>query len=104
MTDQKEPTSVPLNETTVDKDKKIEKTVVKKKFNGVVVGDKMDKTIIVRVDRIKKDKKYGKRYTASRKYKVHDSKNQFKTDDKVNFIECRPLSKDKRWRVIYDTK
>ena len=104
MTDQKQSTSVPLSGITVDKEnknKKELKTVIRKKFNGVVVGDKMDKTIVVRVDRVKKNLKYGKRYTASRKYKVHDSKNKFKIDDKVNFIECRPLSKDKRWRVIY---
>jgi small subunit ribosomal protein S17 len=78
-----------------------QKTVLKKKFNGVVVSSKMDKTIVVRVDRVKIDPKYGKRYTASKKYKVHDEKNKYKEDDKVIFIECRPLSKDKRWRVIY---
>jgi len=71
---------------------------------GKVVSDKMDKTIVVRMDRAKKNPKYGKRYIASKKYKVHDEKNQYKEGDKVVFAECRPISKDKRWRVIYNTK
>jgi len=78
-----------------------QKSVLKKKFSGVVVSDKMDKTIVVRVDRVKIDPKYKKRYTVSKKYKVHDEKNKYKKDNKVIFVECRPLSKDKRWRVIY---
>lgn len=78
-----------------------EKTVIRKKLNGVVVSDKMDKTIVVKVDSVKVHPKYGKRYTQSKKYKVHDEKNQFKEGDKVIFIGCRPLSKDKKWRVLY---
>lgn len=77
------------------------KIVIKKKFNGVVISDKMDKTIVVKVDSVKVHPKYKKRYTISRKYKVHDEKNQYKEDDKVVFTECRPISKDKKWRVIY---
>lgn len=85
------------------KDKKQEKkrAIIKKRFNGIVVSDKMDKTVVVRVDRVRAHPKYKKRYTVSKRYKVHDEKNQYKVDDKVTFIECRPLSKDKRWRVIY---
>jgi small subunit ribosomal protein S17 len=75
--------------------------VIKRRFNGIVVSDKMDKTITVKVDRVKVHPKYKKRYTVSKKYKVHDEKNKFKEGDKVTFVECRPLSKDKRWRVIY---
>lgn len=75
------------------------KTVIKKRFQGVVVTDQMDKTIVVEVDRVKVHPKYFKRYTVSRKYKVHDEKNQYKVGDKVIFVECRPMSKDKRWRV-----
>jgi small subunit ribosomal protein S17 len=74
-----------------------------KKFQGTVVSDKMDKTIVVKVDTVKVMAKYGKRYVSSRKYKVHDEKNQFKAGDRVVFIECRPLSKDKRWRAVYNT-
>ena len=65
------------------------------------MSDKMDKTIVVKVENVKKNEKYGKRYVVASKFKVHDEKNQFKTGDKVSFVECRPLSHDKRWRVIY---
>lgn len=81
--------------------KKEKPTVIRKKFEGVVVSDSMDKTVVVRIDRVKVHSKYMKRFSVSKKYKVHDEKNQFKVDDKVTFVECRPLSKDKRWRVIY---
>lgn len=86
------------NKTKKSDNKKI---VNKKKFHGVVVSDKMDKTITIKVDSAKMHKKYGKRYIVSEKYKVHDEKNKYKEGDKVNFVECRPLSRDKRWRVLY---
>ncbi|MFA6271838.1 MAG: 30S ribosomal protein S17 [Patescibacteria group bacterium] len=75
-----------------------------RKFVGLVVSDAMDKTIVVRVDRVKTHVKYQKQYTVSRKYKVHDEKNEFKKGDTVEFIECRPISKDKRWRVVNKNK
>ncbi len=75
--------------------------VLKRRFSGVVVGDKMDKTIVVLATQVKTHAKYGKRYNVSQKYKVHDEKNRFKIGDKVTFVECRPLSKDKKWRVVY---
>ncbi len=71
-----------------------------RKFTGVVVSDKMAKTIVVKVESVKVHPKYQKRYVVSQKYKVHDETNRFKEGDKVEFVECRPLSKDKRWRVI----
>jgi small subunit ribosomal protein S17 len=71
-----------------------------KRFSGVVVSTKSDKTAIVKVDSVKINQKYKKRYTVSRQYQVHDEKNVCKEGDKVTFIECRPLSKNKRWRVI----
>lgn len=74
--------------------------VISRKFTGEVVSDKNDKTIVVKVESVKKHPKYQKRYVVSRRYKVHDEKNEYKVGDKVSFIECRPLSKDKRWRVI----
>ncbi|MCX6795716.1 MAG: 30S ribosomal protein S17 [Candidatus Falkowbacteria bacterium] len=77
-----------------------EKETIRKKFSGVVVSDKNDKTIVVLVERVKLDPKYKKRFTVSSRYKVHDEKNEFKTGDKVTFVECRPMSRDKRWRVI----
>ncbi|MCX7778983.1 MAG: 30S ribosomal protein S17 [Patescibacteria group bacterium] len=71
-----------------------------RKFQGIVVSDKMDKTIVVKVERIKKHPKYKKRYRVSKKFKVHDEKNEAKVGDKVIFEECRPLSKEKRWRLV----
>jgi len=73
--------------------------VLKRKLTGEVISDKMDKTVVVRVDRVKIHKKYKKRYTVSKKYKVHDEKNELKEGDMVTIIECRPISKNKRWRV-----
>lgn len=78
------------------------KKITKRTFTGLVVSNKMDKTIVVKVERTKIHSKYHKRYKVHRKYKVHDEKNKFKIGDKVKFIECRPLSKCKRWRVIYN--
>ncbi len=73
---------------------------MKRRFQGIVVSDKMDKTIVVKVERIKKHPKYKKRYKVFKKFKVHDEKNEAKVGDKVIFEECRPLSKEKRWRLI----
>lgn len=79
---------------------KVKPATIIKKFSGVVVSDKNDKTIVVKVETVKVHPKYKKRYVVSRRYKVHDEKNEHKVGDKVTFIECRPLSRDKRWRVI----
>lgn len=79
---------------------KVAKEIIRKKFSGIVVSDKGDKTIVVKVDSVKIHPKYKKRYAASAKYKVHDENNDFKTGDKVSFIGCRPMSRDKRWRVV----
>lgn len=68
-----------------------------KKKVGIVVSDKMDKTVIVKVERIKVHPKYKKRYTVFKKYKAHDEKNEFKVGDRVVIAETRPLSRDKRW-------
>lgn len=73
---------------------------INRTFRGVVVSDKNDKTIVVKIESVKKHPKYQKRYTVSRNYKVHDEKNEFHVGDKVSFVECRPLSRDKRWRVV----
>lgn len=97
MTDKKQEKKSTNIKDVVAKDKK----VIRKKFAGIVVSAKMDKTVVVRVDRVKEHPKYKKRFTVSKNYKVHDERNELKEGDKVNFVECRPLSKDKRWRVIY---
>jgi small subunit ribosomal protein S17 len=69
-------------------------------IKGVVVSSKMDKTIVVRAERLVKHAvfhKYIKRYV---KYKAHDEQNSCKAGDKVLIIESRPLSRDKRWRMV----
>jgi len=75
-------------------------TIIIKRFTGVVISAKGEKTAVVKVDSAKINQKYKKRYTVSKKYQVHDEKNSCKEGDKVTFIECRPLSKNKRWRII----
>ncbi|MEI9966067.1 MAG: 30S ribosomal protein S17 [Candidatus Moraniibacteriota bacterium] len=70
------------------------------KLQGTVVSDKMDKTIVVKVDTLKTHSKYLKQYRSSKRYKVHDEHNAFAVGDKVVFQECRPLSRDKRYTVI----
>ena len=86
--------------TAIAANKADKKELISRKFTGVVVSDKSAKTIVVKVEAVKIHPKYKKRYTVSRKYKVHDENNKFKAGDKVTFVECRPLSRDKRWRVI----
>jgi len=66
---------------------------------GIVVSDKMEKTAVVRVDRLVKHPVYNKYIKRSVKYKVHDENNNCKIGDRVQIIECRPLSKDKRWNL-----
>jgi small subunit ribosomal protein S17 len=67
---------------------------------GVVVSNKMAKTVVVRVERRVADRKYGKIVTRAKKYKAHDEKQECKPGDRVRIVETRPLSKDKRWRVV----
>lgn len=67
---------------------------------GVVASDKMAKTIVVSVDRTILHPKYQKRYIMSHRYKVHDENKTAKVGDTVQFVECRPLSRDKRWRLL----
>ena len=71
-----------------------------KTLNGTVVSSKMHKTVVVRVDRIKKHPKYERRYRVSKRYKAHDEKNEFHVGDVVRIEETRPLSRDKKWRVV----
>jgi len=72
----------------------------KRSLRGLVMSDKMAKTIVVRVDRTVLHQKYQKRYISSRRYKVHDETKMAKVGDFVEFVECRPLSRDKRWRLV----
>jgi len=70
------------------------------KLQGTVVSDKMEKTVVVEVERIKEHPRYKKRHKMHKKYKAHDEKGEFKVGDKVVIAETRPMSKDKKWRVI----
>jgi len=80
---------------------KQENTIVKGNIlKGVVVSDKMDKTIVVSVSRFIKHPLYGKFYKVSKKYKAHDETNQHKIGDQVEIIETKPISKDKRFKVV----
>jgi len=72
----------------------------KKQITGTVVSNKMQKTVVVKVERIKEHPRYKKRYKVHKKYKAHDEKGEYKVGDKVVIEECRPMSKEKRWRVI----
>ncbi|MDH4227776.1 MAG: 30S ribosomal protein S17 [Deltaproteobacteria bacterium] len=74
--------------------RKKRKTIV-----GNVVGDKMNKTVVVSVETIVKDPTYGKYLKRKIKFKAHDEKNESKVGDRVAITETRPLSKTKRWRV-----
>lgn len=76
------------------------KTKIKRVFRGIVVSNKPQKTAVVLVDRLKMHPKYKKRYKVSKRYKIHDEKNECRVGDLVIFEECRPLSKEKRWRLI----
>lgn len=69
-------------------------------LQGTVVSDKMEKTIVVRIDRTKVHPRYHKRYTVSKRFKVHDPKNEYHVGQVVQISETRPMSKDKRWQVV----
>ncbi|OHA06953.1 MAG: 30S ribosomal protein S17 [Candidatus Sungbacteria bacterium RIFCSPLOWO2_01_FULL_47_10] len=73
---------------------------IMRKLKGTIVSDKMMKTVVVRVDSLKLHPKYRKYYRVSEKYKAHDEKSEYKTGDVVMIQEMRPMSKDKRWRVV----
>lgn len=72
----------------------------RKEYTGKVISDKMDKTITVLVETYKKDTLYGKRVKYSKKFKAHDENNTAKIGDIVKVMETRPLSKDKRYRLV----
>lgn len=73
---------------------------MKRKLEGVIVSDKMKKTRIVTVSRMKKHPVYEKYFKNTERYKAHDEKEEYKVGDKVVIEETRPLSREKRWRII----
>jgi small subunit ribosomal protein S17 len=72
----------------------------RKAYVGRVVSDKMDKTVVLAVTRRISHPKYSKTLNRTTKFKAHDEKNECKVGDLVRFIETRPLSKEKRWKVL----
>ncbi len=74
----------------------------KRILQGVIVSDKMDKTVVVSVERRVMHPIYKKFIRRSKKYHAHDENNSFKTGDNVRIRECRPLSKTKTWEVIIE--
>jgi len=76
----------------------------KKRLKGEIISDKMQKTIVVKVEKIKFQQKYKKRYKVHKKYKAHvDSsagEGEYKMGDEVMIEECKPISKEKKWRVV----
>jgi len=71
----------------------------KKRLVGRVLSDKMDKTVVVQVERLMRHPRYGKVLRRMKKYKAHDERNICRVDDTVRIVESRPLSREKRWRV-----
>jgi len=72
--------------------------IIRKK--GVVVSDKMNKTVVVAVGDFKTDAKYKKKYKSTKRYKAHDEENKYKVGDAVEIVPCRPISKDKSYKVV----
>lgn len=76
------------------------KQLKKRKLTGIVVSDRMQKTRVVAVTRLKKHPKYLKYYQETSTFKAHDEENKYKAGDTVIIEETRPLSKEKRWRIV----
>ncbi len=77
---------------------------MKNKLKGKVVSDKQDKTVVVEVADVKKHPRYEKRYEVHNTFKAHDEENEFKEGDEVIIQETRPISKNKKWKVIKKIK
>ena len=84
-----------MNTTETNETRKRRKTRM-----GIVVSDKMQKTVVVAIERRVAHPQYGKMVTHTKRLKAHDEENSAKTGDTVRIMETRPLSKDKRWRVV----
>lgn len=78
----------------------MDKVSKKQQITGLVVSDKMDKTVVVKVDTKKRHPKYKKTYTVSRKFKAHDENNEYHKGDKVIIESIKPKSKEKTFKVI----
>jgi small subunit ribosomal protein S17 len=72
----------------------------KKEFTGIVKSNKMEKTIVVSIETLKLHPLYKKYVKRTKKVKAHDEKNDAKPGDRVRVIECRPISKEKCWKLV----
>jgi len=79
-------------------------TIKGKVRNGRVISDKMDKTRVVAVERVTRHPLYGKIIRRTKKYKMHDEANESRVGDIVKIMETKPISKDKRWRLVEITR
>lgn len=80
-------------------EKKMKENRIIAKKKGVVVSEKGDKTVIVSVDALKTHPKYKKKYTITKRYKVHDEENKHKIGDVVEIVPTKPISKDKKYKI-----
>lgn len=71
-----------------------------RKLQGTIISDKMNKTRVIAITRLKQYPRYKKYYKVTTKFKAHDEKNEYKTGDVVIIGETKPLSKEKRWKII----
>jgi len=78
----------------------VEGRKIRKTRTGYVVSDKMDKTVVVSVETLVRHPLYQRTFRRTKKFKAHDEENTCRIGDKVKIMETRPLSKDKRWRVV----
>jgi len=72
----------------------------KRQLTGKITSNKMGKTVVVEVGRVKEHPRYRRKYKVHKKYKVHVEKGEYQIGDEVVIEECRPISKDKRWKLI----
>ena len=72
----------------------------KRKLQGIIISDKMQKTLVVQVERIKEHPKYKRKYKFHKKYKAHVEGGEYQIGDKVVIEECKPISKEKKWKVL----
>ena len=85
---------------TKNNSKVVNKAMENKKLKGIIVSDAMDKTVVVSVDRFVKHPKYKKYVKKTKRYKAHDEKEEYNVGETVMIQECRPLSKDKHFKVL----
>lgn len=80
--------------------KSMDNKTISAKKKGIVVSDKMDKTVVVAVTEFKTHPKYRKKFKSTKRYKAHDQENKYKTGDVVEIIPTRPMSKGKSYKVL----